>query len=67
MTDYDLPAYRCTECGEQPALIADNTTGGGGIGVGCACTQENGKPFVSVNSTKPFAMLLPGTWVWDDG
>jgi len=66
MTDYDLPAYRCTECGEQPALIVDNTAGCGRPGLGCKCTQENGRPFVAVDASKSFGLMIPDRWVLQD-
>jgi len=60
---YNLPSYRCSGCGERPWLMSDRTTGGSTVGIGCDCTVENGRPFVSLGSS---AMRLPERWSLDD-
>jgi hypothetical protein len=57
--DYDLPAYRCKECGTRPFLMADETGGMGQIGVGCECTLDVGRPFKSLNSP---SIPFPERW-----
>jgi len=59
---YDLPSYRCSDCGGRPRLMSDRTAGLSTVGIGCECTVENGRPFVSLGSS---AMRLPERWSVD--
>ena len=60
MSDYELPAYRCTECDTKPWLMVDQTAGGAALGIGCECSLENGRPFKMLRG-RPGNM--PDHWV----
>ena len=60
---YDVPGYTCGECEADVKLRADRTGGLSTVGVGCDCTVENGRPFVSLRSS---GLHLPERWSLDD-